>query len=157
MRSGQPPALALPASGMLVHVGPVIQVLVGVSTPLATSLQSQNLPVPSPVGGLALIDTGATKSAVAEAVAQHLGIQPSGLVNVGTAAGMQQQPVYSARFSFPGGPLPAIEFAELTGVNLHGHTVPGLQLPLIALIGRDILSRFVRIYDGQSATVTLAF
>jgi hypothetical protein len=106
---------------------------------------------------MALIDTGATKSAVAEAVAQQLGIQPSGLVNVGTAAGMQQQPVYSARFSFPGGPLPPIEFAELTGVNLQGHTVPGLQLPLIALIGRDILSRFVMIYDGQSATVTLAF
>jgi hypothetical protein len=30
-------------------------------------------------------------------------------------------------------------------------------MPLIALIGRDILSAFVMIYDGQAATVTLAF
>ena len=145
------------AAGALIQIGPVIQVLVGVPSPLAARLQAQNLPVPTPVSGVALIDTGATRSAVAETVAQTLGIQPSGVVNVGTAGGMQQQSVYSARFTFPGGPLPPIEFAQLTGVNLQGHVLPGIGMPLIALIGRDILSRFVMIYDGQTATVTLAF
>ena len=154
---GQVPGPASPSPAALVQIGPVLQVLVEVPTPLAASLRAQNLPVPTPVSGLALIDTGATKSAVSETVAQTLGIQPSGVVNVGTAAGLQQQSVYSARFSFPGGPLSPIEFAQLTGVNLEGHVVPGLGMPLIALIGRDILSRFVMIYDGQTATITLAF
>jgi hypothetical protein len=87
---GQAPGTAQPSPAALIQIGPVIQVLVGVPTPLAASLQARNLPVPTPVSGLALIDTGATKSAVAESVAQTLGIQPSGIVNVGTAAGMQQ-------------------------------------------------------------------
>ena len=86
---GQAIGPSQPAPGMLVHCGPVIQVLVEVPPALAAALQTGNLPVPTPVHGLALIDTGATKSAVAETIAQSLGIQPSGIVNVGTAAGMR--------------------------------------------------------------------
>jgi hypothetical protein len=115
---------------MLVHCGPVIQVLVEVPPALAAALQSANLPVPTPVHGLALIDTGATKSAVAETIAQSLGIQPSGVVNVGTAAGMRQQSVYSARFSFPGSSLPPIEFAQLTSLlSLEGQSWVSGRLP----------------------------
>ncbi len=135
----------------------MLQVLVEVPNALAAALQAQGAPIAPPAAGLALIDTGATRSAVDDSVVQALGVQPIGVVNVGTAGGIQQHSVYSAKFSFPGSNLPSIEFAQLTGVNLTGHFVPHANLPLIALIGRDILSRFVMIYNGPLATVTLAF
>jgi predicted aspartyl protease len=141
----------------LIDIGPVLQVLVEVPTPLAASFRTAGTPVPQPASGLALIDTGATCSAVDDSVVQALGVQPIGVVNVGTAGGIRQQAVYSARFSFPGSNIPAMEFAQLTGVDLRGHVVPHLSIPLIALIGRDILSKFVMIYNGPNASITLAF
>lgn len=154
---GQPAPPSHPEPLALVGIGPVLQVLVEVARPLAASLRAQGKAVPQPTSGLALIDTGATRSAVDESVIQALGVQPIGVVSIGTAAGVQQQSVYSARFSFPGTTLPAMEFAQLIGVDLRGHVVPHFQAPLIALIGRDILSKFVIVYNGPSASVTLAF
>jgi len=158
---GGPPAQAPlsfhPLPPVLIAVGPVVSVLVEVPSALAAALQSAGSSIPQPASGLALIDTGATRSAVDDGVIQALGVQPTGVVNVGTAAGMQQQSVYSARFTFPGSKLPTIEFAQLTGVNLRGHVVPHVNVPLIALIGRDLLSRFIMVYNGPHATVTLAY
>ena len=144
-------------AGLLVDIGPVIQVQVEVPTPLAFALQRSGKPIPPPATGMALIDTGATRSAVDETVITALGVQPIGVVRVGTAGGMVDQSLYSAKFSFPGSNLPSMEFAQLTGVNLQGHVVPHLNVPLIALIGRDILSQFVMIYNGPAAGLTLAF
>jgi hypothetical protein len=123
---------------------------------MAARLEKDGTPIPRPVTGLALIDTGATRSAVDDTIIQALGVQPIGVVNVGTAAGFQQQYLYSAKFSFPGTGLPSMEFAQLTGVHLSGHVVPHVNRPLIALIGRDILSRCVLIYNGPNASIALA-
>ena len=153
----QQPAPPRPLPPALIEIGPVLQVLVEVPGPLAARLQAEGTPIPSPAIGLALIDTRPTRSAVDDAVIQALGVQPSGVVNVGTAAGFQRQYLYSAKFSFPGANLPTLEFAQLTGVHLAGHLVPHLNRPLIVLIGRDILSRFVMIYHGPSASITLAY
>ncbi|MGD0773817.1 MAG: aspartyl protease family protein [Candidatus Solibacter sp.] len=144
-------------AGLLVDIGPVMQVLVEVPSPLAASLNSAGMPIPPPASGMALIDTGATRSAVDDTVIKTLGVQPIGIVKVGTAGGMVNQSLYSAKFSFPGTNLPAMEFAQLTGVNLQGHIVPHLNAPLVALIGRDILSQFVMIYNGPAASLTLGF
>jgi hypothetical protein len=146
-----------PFAPALIEIGPILQVLVEVPSPVAAKLQSMNSPIPAPAAGMALIDTGATRSAVDDSVIQALGVQPIGVVKVGTAAGFQEQYLYSAKFSFPGTNLPTLEFAQLTGVHLSGHVVPHLNRPLIALIGRDILSRFVMIYHGPTASITLAF
>ncbi len=154
---GQQPSSPRPFPKGLFEIGPVLPVQVDVPRKLAELLQSQGQPLPQSVRGLALIDTGATRTAVDESVVQQLGVQPMGIANVGTAAGVQQQSMYSARLSFPGTPLPGMDFAQILSVNLSGHAVPQLKDRLIVLIGRDILARFVMIYNGPHASVTLAF
>ena len=137
--------------------GPVLQAQVEVPTILATQLQQSGQAIPQPVAGFALIDTGASISAVDIEVVRQLGVQPVGVANVGTAGGPQQQETYPARFTFPGSNLPGIEFNELLGANLTGQVVPVDGRPLIALVGRDILERFILVYNGPAGMFTLAF
>lgn len=137
--------------------GPCLPVQVEVPPALAAQLQQTGQAVPAPLAGFALIDTGASLSAVDGTVIQQLGVQPIGMVLVGTAGGPQQQATYPARFTFPGTTLPAIDFSSLLGANLAGQMVAIHQGPLIALLGRDLLQRFVLVYNGPGATFSLSF
>lgn len=136
--------------------GPVLAVQIEIPSVLAAQLQQAGQVPPSPVTGIALIDTGASVSAVDEAALRQLTVQPTGIVTVGTAGGQQQQAVYPARFVFPGSGLPSFELSEVLGADLTGQTIPGpTPGSLVALFGRDILSRFVFIYNGLTGTFTL--
>lgn len=137
--------------------GPCLPVQVEVPPALAAQLQQTGQAVPAPVAGFALIDTGASVSAVDAAVVQQLGVQQIGTVLVGTAGGPQQQATFPARFTFPGTTLPAIDFGALLGSNLAGQIVAIHQGPLIALLGRDLLQSFVLVYNGPGATFSLSF
>ena len=137
--------------------GPILPVQVEIPTALAAQLQQAGQPIPPPVPGLALIDTGASLSAVDVTVVQTLGVQPVGIANVGGVTGAGQQPTYPGRFTFPGTGLPSIDFSLLLGANLGGLTVPGMPGQLIALLGREILQRFILIYNGPAAMFSLAF
>lgn len=153
---GQPGAV-LPFPKGLQVAGPIVPVQVEVPVALASQLQQAGQPVPTPIPGLALIDTGASVSAVDTSVIQRLGIHPVGTVQVGTAGGPQMQTTYPARFTFPGTNLPPIDFSQLLGANLVGQVIAGTGQPLIALFGRDILQHFVLVYNGPAAMFTLAY
>jgi hypothetical protein len=137
--------------------GPCLPVQVEVPPALAAQLQQTGQAVPAPVAGFALVDTGASVSAVDDTVIQQLGVQPIGMVPVGTAGGPQQQAIYPGRFTFPGTTLPAIDFGSLLGCNLAGQIVAIHQGPLIALLGRDLLQSFVLVYNGPGGTFSLSF
>jgi len=62
--------------GLLEQVGPLVPVQIEVPTVLAQQLQQAGMAVPQPVSGQALIDTGATSSAVDAQVLTSLGIAP---------------------------------------------------------------------------------
>lgn len=127
-----------------------------VPSALASQLQHAGQPVPAPVSGLALVDTGASLSAVDTSVIQQLGVQAVGLVQVGTAGGPQRQATYPARFAFPGTSLPSIDFGLLLGATLAGQIAAGTGHPIIALLGRDLFQHFVLVYNGPGAMFTLA-
>src|SRR5437867_1127525 len=101
---GQPSPYGLQAAG------PLLPITVAFHPILAHQLGGQGAAPPAPVGGVGLIDTGASVSAVDAAVVRQLGIPPIGTINVGTAGGVQQQAQYPASFSFPGTGLPTINF-----------------------------------------------
>ena len=136
--------------------GPTVPVQIEVPPALANSFRNAGQPVPHPVNGAALIDTGATRSCVDDTVIQNLGVQPVGVAVVGTAGGQQKRSMFPGRFTFPGTPLPSIDFSQLLGVDLTGQTIAGSNVPLIALIGRDILRHFMFIYNGRLGQFTLA-
>jgi len=139
-----------PSPDGLQAAGPLLPVAVAVHPILAQQLRGSGATPPAPVGGVGLIDTGASVSAVDSSVVSQLGIPPIGTINVGTAGGVQQQAQYPASFSFPGTGLPTINFNFVIGSNLTGQ-----QPPIIALIGRDVLRHFVMIYNGNFGQVVL--
>ena len=98
---------------------------------------------------MALFDTGATMSAVDASVVAALGVNPVGVVPVGTAGGPVAQPVYPIRLQLQGAE-PVLDFSRVTGATLK-------SVDLVALLGRDALARMVLIYDGPSSEYTLAF
>ena len=141
------------APGALVAVGAVLEVQIRVPKALADLLESQNQAIPSPVVGFALIDTGATRTCADQSALSGLGINPIGLVAMGTAGGPTQCPLFPARLWFPSLNLGA-EFDSIVGVNLQGQVVQ--DQPLMVLIGRDILSRGLLVYSGNGGFFTLA-
>jgi hypothetical protein len=149
---GQPPQ---PSPQNLAATGPIVQVQIEVPTALADSFRRSNQPIPNPVEGMALIDTGATITAIHAAILLGLGINPMGIANVGTAGGPQKQSTYPAKFSFPGTLLPMFEL-QVIGCDLTGQTVLN-QRPLIGLIGRDVLSNAVLVYNGSCGMFSLSF
>jgi len=145
-----------PSPQALIQNGPIIQIQIEVPEALAASLQATTQPIPNPVDGIALIDTGATITSVHAPILIGLGINPVGVVTVGTAGGPQQQSAYPAKFRFPGTQLPGFELARVIGCDLTGQTVMN-QRPIIALIGRDVLSRAVLVYNGSAGMFSLSF
>ncbi|MFQ5759191.1 MAG: hypothetical protein ACE5IF_05895 [Candidatus Bathyarchaeia archaeon] len=113
---------------------------------LINHLTNQGVAIPQPVSGHALIDTGASISVVDLAVLTKLNIHPIGVANVLTTAGTAQQNLFPARFQIPG---MIIDVSAVLGANLSSQG-------FVALIGRDILSRFIMIYHGPAGRMTLA-
>lgn len=138
----------------LAQVGPLLQVEVSIPSALEQHLAAQNQPIPAPITGWALIDTGATRSCVDTKTITQLGLKPIGVTQMGTARGPVKQHLYPAKFRFPGEEL-EIEFSSVVGVNLTGQSVAGRDL--IVLLGRDVLSRCILIYNGPGGFFTLGF
>jgi hypothetical protein len=145
-----------PSPQALMTTGPLIQIQIEIPAALAAIMQAANQPIPAPVDGMALIDTGATITSIHAPILTGLGINPVGVANVGTAGGPQQQSTYPARFSFPGTPLPGFEMAQVIGCDLTGQTVLN-QRQLIALIGRDVLANAILVYNGSAGMFSLSF
>ena len=140
-----PPALAA--------IGAVLEVQVQVPKVLADLLESQNQSIPQPVTGMALIDTGASRTCADHSSLMSLGINPIGVVLIGTAGGATQCQLFPTRLWFPSLNLGAA-FDSLVGVDLRGQTVLGKKL--IVLMGRDILARGMLVYSGNGGFFTLA-
>jgi len=138
----------------LAQIGAVLQVEVNLPQPLIEFLSEQSKPSPAPSTGMALIDTGASKTCVDETVLANLGINPIGVVSLGTAAGSIERPLFPAKLSFPEVKL-LVDASSVIAVDLRGQTVQ--DVPLIALVGRDILRICHFIYDGSGGFFTLAY
>jgi hypothetical protein len=128
--------------GVEVHVHPV----------LAQHLQQVDptAPGPTPIVGRALIDTGATFTAIDLAAATQLQLIPVDTIQSGTAGGQRVCPRFPARLVFPGTPIPGIDFPRIVGVDLTGQG-------FIALLGRDFLARCLFTYNGPLGLFTLSF
>ncbi len=135
------------------NVGPVFPVEIAIPSALSRFLASQSQSIPSPVAGFALIDTGATRSCVYIHVISSLGVNPISITSLGTAGGRSQHHLYPAKFNFPAIKF-EVEFGSVAGIDLSGQGVGNMQI--IALIGRDVLSRCLLVYNGPKGSFSLA-
>lgn len=148
--SGEPNPRALEATGAYTAVE------IHVPTALEQQLGSTGQAVPRPVLGVALVDTGASRTVVDAEAVEQLGLSPIGVADFNTAAGPSSRPVYPARLEFPALET-QIDFSSIGGVDLTGQTLPDGETQFVCLIGRDILSRGVLIYNGIGGMWTIAF
>mgnify|MGYP001055601102 CR=1 FL=1 len=142
-----------PGPGGLIGVGPILPVEVAVPSALSKILAEQGQSIPSPVSGLVLIDTGATRSCVHIDVVSKLGVNPIGVIELATASGKSQHHLYPAKFNFPAIKF-QVEFSSLVGVDLRAQSIGGHQI--IALMGRDLLSKCLLIYNGTKGSFSIA-
>ncbi len=138
---------------MLAQHGPFLEVLISIPQALAELYTRESKTIPPPKTGVALIDTGATKSCVHDAIMKQLGVNPIGVATSGTAAGQVTHNLYPAHFTFPAANI-NIDFSAVVGVNLTGQEVMGK--PIIALIGRDVLANGIFVYNGHIGAFTIA-
>lgn len=114
---------------------------------LVDELTKKGMPIPKPITGNALIDTGASASVVDSSVISSLQISPVGVATVLTTAGPVQQNLFPIRFEFP---RRVIDVSAVLGADLR-------PFGIVTLIGRDILSLFLMIYHGLAGVITLAY
>jgi len=136
----------MPPDGLR-RVGPIFPIEVSLPQTLVDHLTKQGIPIPPSIKGNALVDSGASISAVDLSVISSLQINPVGVATVLTTTGPVQQNLFPARFIIPG---LVIDFSAVIGADLRPQGI-------IALIGRDLLSRLMMIYHGPAGRVTLAF
>ncbi len=114
------------------------------------------------VHGMALIDTGATRTCISKNVAQALALKPVGTIKIGGGGGAKEHTLFRVTFEFvqqvqpvvgvdtPPTVQPIIEVADAEVVEAD-IDAQGLAM----LIGRDVLSHSAFTYDGPTGTWTL--
>lgn len=129
--------------------GPRIQVKISIAEPIAQELKKQKKPVPAPVVGYALVDTGASNTCIDERAVKRLRLQPTDVVRM-TSASHRSAPkkVYPIRIEMVGLPV-TIEVFRAIGSSLDAQD-------LVLLIGRDVLENFTFFYNGPCGELTLA-
>jgi hypothetical protein len=105
---------------------------------------------PAPVAGIALIDSGASMTAVDDNALKQLGVAPVGIAPVLTPSGSARQLLYPADIVITGMPG-RHSFTQVIGT-------PHLAAQgIVALIGRDVLRNALFVYNGSTGQFTLAF
>lgn len=138
--------------------GALIEIGIGLSFSDALAQRQAGKPIPPMSIALAVIDTGAEVSAVDSAVLTplyNLGIQPTRFVfvNVGGTGG-GPLPEYPVSLSI-GASLGSRQGLTLRNQAMLAHDLAPLGYQ--AILGRDVLSRCLLVYDGPSQSVTLAY
>lgn len=129
--------------------GPVIQVTVSLAQASAQALVQAGKTAPTPVSGLALIDTGATATCIDNAAAATMGLPVIDVVSMTSAT--------HANLPCNVHPI-AIEVAG-TKINIEAPRALGANLAaqgLLLLIGRDVLQHCNLVYTGLVGTITLS-
>ena len=133
----------------LQQIGPRVRIALLPIKEHANSFSDKGEPLPNPVSGWALIDTGASMTCVDQEAAQKakLAVVNSGPM-VSATHDNEIVPIYAARLQIEGIPQ-YVEAKSAYGVRLKSQG-------LIALLGRDMLARCIFIYNGHDASFSLS-
>ena len=138
-----------PAPELLEAQGPIVPTLLSVPDEAQQALMAAGKPIPEPVSGLALVDTGARFTCVDEAAAVRAGLPIRGTAKMASASHPEHEvPVFAGRI--------VLDSININIPNAMGVSLSGFP-QLVALIGRDMLRNCVFVYDGNAGSTTLAF
>lgn len=134
---------------VLLNRGPVLQITVGLAQSMAQPLLQQGITLPTPLSGLALIDTGASVTCIDEAAAQQLQLPVVGTTQMVSASHANvQQNIYPVQIELVGANI-TIESPQTMAAALAAQG-------LLMLIGRDVLANCTLFYNGPTGQITLS-
>jgi predicted aspartyl protease len=130
--------------------GAILNVRVSIEATEAISLAMTGKTEPKPFSTTALIDTGASHTAVAPMVLNHLGAMPRGFTRVGVP-GLHDSIIrlYDARIALGPEDVPLFEVQVVA--------LPPATPSVLVLLGRDILDRTTLLFDGRDKEFTIWF
>ncbi|MFN0132370.1 MAG: retropepsin-like aspartic protease [Phycisphaerales bacterium] len=136
-------------------LGPIIQVAVGVSGPVRQMLTDAKQPLPPLQFAQALVDTGASGSVVDPEICSALGLSPVSYTRVHTPS-TSGKPVIQSVYDV------SIWLYHAKTKHIFERSFPVCCAPLRVqgidmLLGRDVLSECLLVYDGPSGRFSLAF
>ena len=137
-------------------LGPLIDLYIGVSSPRFTALQKEGQTPPTPILAKALVDTGASHSAVDVIIIDALGVSAKRIASVITpSTGSVPHKFHTFDVSIY---IPITK--DVVPWSKGAHEVTRAELKhqgFDVLIGRDILAEGILIYDGRNNLFTLCF
>ena len=139
----------VPPSAVLAGAGPLLQVAIAVTPEHAAQLSKDGKEPPKPISGYALIDTGASITAVDEGVCQKLGLPSTGVVSMTHAGGDETRSCYPIQLLFPGTPIPPLTNPRVVSCRMGGN--------YLLLFGRDLLSGIRMVYNDPAGRIELAY
>lgn len=129
----------------------LVNVAIKVPAEIAELLTKESKPVPPPITGFGLIDTGAASSCVDHAAAKTLGLPVVNVIKMASATHEQVDTnVYPISFDILGGQPLTVNCPRAAGAALANQQ-------LVLLIGRDLLSNSFFSYNGLTGQITLCF
>lgn len=139
----------------LEETGPLVQVQISLPGAVAEFCATNQIAIPPPLAGWALIDAGASTTAVDEECLLSLGIQPIDAIPTNTPSGSGRSLVYPARVTFPGLQLADLRMDRVFGAKLNWQTPDSRSI--LMLLGRDMLKHFLLVYNGPGTNITLSY
>lgn len=134
--------------------GPLISLVIGVSTPRVTALQAAGVTVPQAITLRCLIDTGASGTCLDAQALTPLNLTPTGTTLISTpSTGATPHQCYTYDVG--------IMFYHPANSRFFG-TVPIVATdfsaqPIDGLLGRDVLESCLFVYDGAAKIFSIAF
>jgi hypothetical protein len=137
----------------LEHIGPLIPVTVSLPGALA-ELRSKTEPdIPEPIRGRAILDTGAFATAIDMKVFSRLSIPAIDHLPINSVSGHLMSLIFPANISFPELGIPKLEMERVIGCELGWRGEQDDDL--LMLMGRDLLKKFLVVYDGVHGELLL--
>ncbi|MGC8544281.1 MAG: aspartyl protease family protein [Vulcanisaeta sp.] len=145
---------ALPADVLKIN-GPMIVIDIEPAGVIQSFAQSRGVTLNNVRNVAALIDTGASITAVDKGVLNKLGYPPYGTINLTTAGGTAAVPMYLVKLTLFSN-VPSV-IARIVLDNISVAAVDLATQQYKALIGRDVLRNILLIYDGAAGQITVTY
>lgn len=142
------PTQQISSKELLTATGPWIPVELMIPDKLAEYYTKNNIQIPACIRGNALVDTGASITCVDLPLIKSLGVQPISSAQVLTPQGSAMQDIYPVKILFAGTSI-AFNLNAVLGSDLAAQNI-------VALIGRDILSICMIVYNGPFGHFSLS-
>lgn len=130
--------------------GAITNVIVMPPSSVVAALKKSGKPIPKARTIPAMIDTGASITAIDEAVARSIGLTQTGSTTVAGVTGVSQRPIFGAELRLSEPVRVKWDPAQIVGVLLGN---PSFSM----LIGRDLLSDLALNYQGKQGKFSLIF